>query len=202
MRSPLHFCTPSHILWPHRVLHRRPQWQGVVCGPPPSLLRTPHTCCGPIGGSTAGPSGKVRMRFPSFIEYGWVLRQAIFWGVGGGGGLILYFSRRRPTRSRTTKSTPEPPTDGRRETRRPAPSAVVATSNTITFTTTINIATTVTPAIAISVTITTTLALAITMTLKHTQKAIKNATVCVGRRWRSCEVRKWRVPRTRHWQAT
>merc|ERR1711870_168799 len=51
---------PSHISWPHGELHRRPQWQSsyVVRA---SFLRTPHTFPGPMGSSTEGPSGKVRM---------------------------------------------------------------------------------------------------------------------------------------------
>ena len=53
---------PSHGSWPHRELHRRPQWQGPHAVPP-SFRRTPHTVRGPIGSSTEGPSGRVRMQF-------------------------------------------------------------------------------------------------------------------------------------------
>eukprot|EP00959_Pyramimonas_sp_CCMP1952_P243167 5083057-Pyramimonas_sp.AAC.1 len=48
--------------WPHRGLHRRPQRRGSHAVPLP-FRRTPHPVRGPIGSSTAGPSGGVRMQF-------------------------------------------------------------------------------------------------------------------------------------------
>ena len=58
---PLVSAHPSRALWPHRELHRTPQWQGSHGGPAP-FWRTPHTVRGPIGSSTEGPRGKARIR--------------------------------------------------------------------------------------------------------------------------------------------
>ena len=55
------FAHPSHVSWPHRELHRRPQWQGPHGATAP-FWHTPHTARGPIGSSTEGPSGGVRTR--------------------------------------------------------------------------------------------------------------------------------------------
>ena len=51
----------TRALWPHRELLRRLQWQGphAYSGP---FRHTPHTFRSPIGGSTEGSSGRVRMR--------------------------------------------------------------------------------------------------------------------------------------------
>ena len=49
---------PSHISWPHRELHRRPQWDH------PHAPATHHTFRGPIGSSTEGPNATARMRPP------------------------------------------------------------------------------------------------------------------------------------------
>eukprot|EP00959_Pyramimonas_sp_CCMP1952_P253100 5287281-Pyramimonas_sp.AAC.1 len=46
-------------------LHRRPQWLRSHAGPP-QFRHTPHTFRGPIGNSTEGPRGCVRMRHPLF----------------------------------------------------------------------------------------------------------------------------------------
>eukprot|EP00959_Pyramimonas_sp_CCMP1952_P312171 6533531-Pyramimonas_sp.AAC.1 len=50
-------ATQDIALWPHMELHRRIQWQGPHASTPPrTSLR------GPIGGSTEGSTGRVRMR--------------------------------------------------------------------------------------------------------------------------------------------
>ena len=56
---------PSHVSWPHRELHRRPQWQGPHAVPLP-FRGTPRTFRGPIRCSTGGPSGRARMHFHIF----------------------------------------------------------------------------------------------------------------------------------------
>ena len=52
---------PSHVSWPHRELHRRPQWQGPHAAPR-QFRRTLHEDRRPIRSSTEGASGRVRMR--------------------------------------------------------------------------------------------------------------------------------------------
>ena len=62
MRPRHGFRYTPHVSWPHRELHRKPQWQGPHASPR-QFRHTPHTVRGPIGSSTEGPSGRVRMRF-------------------------------------------------------------------------------------------------------------------------------------------
>eukprot|EP00959_Pyramimonas_sp_CCMP1952_P340497 7131848-Pyramimonas_sp.AAC.1 len=79
--------------WSHGELHRRPQWHRPHASPESSTAPR-----GPMGDSTEGPSGTVRMRLPHPVQrflapwgappntiptiavlttgYGWVLRQA------------------------------------------------------------------------------------------------------------------------------
>eukprot|EP00959_Pyramimonas_sp_CCMP1952_P292705 6121791-Pyramimonas_sp.AAC.1 len=45
--------------WSHRELHRRSQWCRSYASPLPSTA-----FCGPVGSSTEGPRGAVRMRLP------------------------------------------------------------------------------------------------------------------------------------------
>eukprot|EP00959_Pyramimonas_sp_CCMP1952_P087165 1823717-Pyramimonas_sp.AAC.1 len=51
---------PSRASWPHRELHRRPQWSHVAA-PCISTHPSPRACRGGlIEGSTEGASGRVR----------------------------------------------------------------------------------------------------------------------------------------------
>eukprot|EP00959_Pyramimonas_sp_CCMP1952_P208766 4366772-Pyramimonas_sp.AAC.1 len=57
---------------PHRELQRRPKWPRPHAPSPPTACpfrHTPHTIRGPIGISTEGSSGRVRMSPPHSIRH-------------------------------------------------------------------------------------------------------------------------------------